>query len=116
MEFVRTLCEWGAVKPGLFICVVVWVTVLIVQSAALHIRHKGWIGDKTLGWSLLACRCYGALTFSFIALAFAGHGYFADVHHYYIGAGLIGILSLMLWWKALKLGTAVPHPEHPNGG
>jgi len=116
MEFVRTLCEWGAVKPGLFICAGVWVVVLIVQSAALHVRHKGWIGDKALGRALLACRCFSSLTFSFFALAFAGYGYFLGEHHYYIGAGIIGFISVILWWNALKLGIAVPHPKQSRGG
>lgn len=116
METIRSFCEWVVTGYGATALVAVWFIVMGGQIIAMRQREKGRITDMTLGRILLGVRCFAASVFSFGALILLGYGYLCDRQPYLIGAGIVGILSVLLWWSALRLGTAVPDRDcGPDG-
>jgi hypothetical protein len=86
------------------------------QIVALRLHEKDRITDLTLGRVLLAIRCFAASVFSFGAVILAAYAHLFGQQPYLIGAGIVGILSVLLWYSALSLGTAIPNKDCGPGG
>ena len=116
METIRSFCHYVVAGGGAYWIVGVWFLVMAAQILALRLHEKQRIADKTLGLALLGVRCFSASVFSFGALILAGYGYLCDQQPYLIGAGIVGILSVLLWYSALSFGTAIPNKDCGPGG
>ncbi len=116
MEIIRSFCRWVVAEGGAGWIVAVWFVVMAGQIAALRLHEKGRIADLTLGRILLAVRCLAASVFSVGAATLFLYGYLFDRQPYFIGAGVVGILSVLLWYSALRLGVAVPGKGCGPGG
>jgi hypothetical protein len=116
LELIRTFCDWFINSNGIIAFVVVWFILAVGQAYTLSRHEKGRMNDKVLGRTLLGFRIFGSAVWSFAAIAAAAYAYLFEAPDHYILAGFVGIISVLLWWKALSLGTAIPDRDCGPGG